>query len=103
MPKRKRASKARVQVPSLGQSLSLRGGNRAELVVRFGSEEMALAMWRAYRTMMLQTGYEEPALPPYWNHPLTIVERRRQRDEEEEPEPHELSGYLPDQAEDGED
>jgi hypothetical protein len=77
MPKRKRVSKARIQQPSMAQSLLLRGGNRAELIEAFGSEEMVLAMWRAYRSSMLQSGYEEPALPPYWDHPKTMVERRK--------------------------
>jgi hypothetical protein len=75
--RRKRASKARIQAPSMAQALALRGENRAELTARFGSEAMALAVWKIYREKMLQTGFEEPPLPPYWDDARTRAERRK--------------------------
>lgn len=65
MPRRRRASKARIQ-PTLQDILALRGGTRRELVARFGSEEMALAFWRVHRADMLTRGHEVPELPPRW-------------------------------------
>jgi hypothetical protein len=86
MRRRLRASKARVRI-TLQDALFLRGRTRAQLVSRYGSEEMALAYWRAHRTDlaywrahrtdMLQRGYETPELPPHWHCSRADCERHR--------------------------
>ena len=65
MPRRLRVSKARIR-PNLQDILALRSLTRSQLIARFGSEEMALAHWRAHRADMLARGYEAPPLPPRW-------------------------------------
>jgi hypothetical protein len=74
MPRRLRASKAKIRI-TLQDALSLRGRTRAELMRRYGSEEMALAYWHAHRTDMLQRGFGEPELPRHWTCPRADCER----------------------------
>jgi hypothetical protein len=65
MPRRTRASKARIQV-TLQDVLFLRGRPRDDLVRHYGSEAMALAYWKVWREQMLARGVEERPLPWRW-------------------------------------
>jgi hypothetical protein len=65
MPRRKRASKAKVK-PTLQDVLAMRGYQRGKLIQRFGSEDMVLAFWKVHREQMLARGHEELPLPWRW-------------------------------------